>query len=763
MKYKLYIFIYTLLYNNTFLQYQIMGLPTLLRNGNLLPAMGEKKEDLDKYRPIDYILEWFNKRLVENYCKSIDDRIIVAESTTGSGKSTVLPTELYLKFKDDLKGGIIVTQPRVLTAVDIPKTIVNVPVYKDKLILGVNIGHQTKEYVKKPIEKGILFSTIGVLLQFLKNMEPEKFCKKYNIIILDEAHERSTSLDLIFYYLKELIKKVPLESYPYVILTSGTMDVNKYTKYFNTKTVFRIQGDSYPIVDNFLSINSTNIIQSALEKIKDIHENGKNDDKHSSDIVVFVPVNAFIKKLKEGVEELNEKYFKTRKILPIGLDSGVFKSASIDYQYVFNDIDRIPIKNITRKVIIGTNAIETGITLETISYCIDLGLVNVLEYNPYFNVNILTVRPVTQAMSKQRRGRVGRIREGQFFGLYEKETFNKLQNIQYPEIITNNMTIPLLNILCTGGENKGKDILDSLDMLDNIPEISKRTSLEKLYNHGAIDIDYNPTEIGKIINKVRMISLENIKMILSGYHFGCNIMDLITIASYIEIGKQSIVTPRFKSFNIDFGKDKNIDIYNFNKLKSRLFISCEFIEFLIFFYEFKEVMKKNKTKIDKTIKFCESNKVNFSGMITLIEFRDEIIRDLLSNMNINPNYNGDINIYHLAKKSNQTKLTGEFVEEIIKIKNCIYNGYKMNTAIYDSDKNCYISIYNNMELTINSPLIKNMPNLNNGKKFEDVKPKYIIYDSLMLKKDRNTNNYNCEVVNCISAMSGFVNINFDLF
>lgn len=744
-----------------------MGLPTLLRKGNLLVAMGEKQADLDKYRPIDYILEWFNKRIVENYCMSIDDRIIVAESTTGSGKSTVLPTELYLKFKEELKGGIIVTQPRVLTAIDIPKTIVNVPVYKDKLVLGVNIGHQTKEYIKKPIEKGILFSTIGVLLQFLKNMEPEKFCRKYNIIILDEAHERSTSLDLIFYYLKELIKKVPLELYPYVILTSGTMDVSKYTKYFNTKTVFRIQGDSYPIVDNYLKINSTNIIKSALDKIKEIHENGKNDDKYSSDIVVFVPIGAFIRKIKEGINELNDKYFSTNKILPIGLDSSVFKSASLDYQYVFNNIDRIPIKNITRKVIIGTNAIETGITLESITYCIDLGLVNVLEYNPYHNINILTVRPVTKAMSKQRRGRVGRIRDGQFFGLYEEETFNKLQNIQYPELITNNMTIPLLNILCADENKKGKDILDNLDMLDDIPEISIRTSLNKLYNHGAIDYNYTPTKLGKIINKVRMLSLENIKMILSGYNYGCNVMDLITLASYIEIGKQSLVTPKFKSFNIDFGKGiddiNNLDIYNFNKLKSRLFISCEFIEFLIFFYEFKEVMKRNKTRIDKTIKFCESNKVNFQGMMTLIEFRDDIIRDLLGNMDINPNYNSDINIYLLAKKSKQMKFTNEFIQEIIKIKKCIYEGYNMNLATYNTDKNCYISNYNNMEILISSPLLKNMPNLSSGKKFEDVKPKYILYDSLMVKKDKFTNNYNCEVVNCISVISGFVNIDFDLF
>ncbi len=757
-----------------------MPLPTLFKKGVLKPGMGEKQSYLDEIIAIDYITDWFKERLENTQAKSISDRVIIAESATGSGKSTTLPSELYIRHKQLIKGNIIITEPRVVTTIEIANTIANIPTYKEHLQLGKSIGYVTKDYIKKNIEKGILFSSIGVLLQYLKNMETSAFIKKYKVIMLDEAQDRSISFDLILYYLKVLTTKVSLAQLPFIVIMSATLDVDKYAKYFGTKTIFRITGTSYPIQDNYLKYDSTKVIKSAIDTIEQIHTNNPNDELNKSDIVVFIPGQSYIKKIKEAILELNKKLDK--KIIPIALDSTIFKSANIDYQNVFANLENLNIDGHkpTRKVICGTNAIETGITIPSLKYCLDLGLVTQLEYNPHPSTNIIMVKPVSQAMSLQRRGRVGRIMPGVFYAMYTKKTFDSLIPIQFPEILITDITIPILNIIVLNYKLNDEDDnininskykhtselpnidLTKLDMLDNPSGIAISSALEKLYTYGAIYSNGYPTKLGSLINRIRMLSIENIRMILSGFHYGCNISDLITIACYIQLSKQSIVANKFKAFNISFDdkiNENEIDTYNYNKLKSRLYISCEFVDFLLFFYRFKQLLIKNADLTSMT-KFCDENKVNYSGLMSLIEFRDDVFRDLLFNMNMNPFENNHIDLYNLILMSkNNDKIFLEYVDEIIKIKKCIYEGYKLNTATYDKETNSYISDYNGHTIESESYLIKNLPFVKSGKSFEDIKPNKILYDSLTIKKNFN-NDYIFQVTNCVTVLSGFVYVDF---
>ena len=774
-----------------------MGLPTLLKKGALRPGMGEKQEYLDTFIAIDYIMDWFRKRIDGSIkATTINDKVIIMESATGSGKSTTFPSELYLRYNKLLKGNIICTQPRVVTTISIPLTIASIGAYKREnrkdnqgIEFGKNIGYATKEYIKKPLERGILFCTIGVLLQYLKNMDREMFLKKYKVIMLDEAHDRSLNLDVIFYYMKKLYDTTPIENCPFLVITSATLDVNKYATYFKTTTIFKITGTSYPITDNYLKYDADNVVTSAVDIISKIHTDNEDDDILISDIVVFIPSQSYVKKLKEKILELNNTL--KRKILPIALDSTVFKESNIDYQNVFTEITKLKLENSndvpTRKVIIGTNAIETGITIESLKYCIDLGLVNQLEYNPVVNSNVLLIKPVTKAMSQQRRGRVGRIRPGSFFPVYTKKIYDSLLNIQYPEILSNDIIIPILNIIIVKYEDIIKEYIDQplyeilylnkskyenikflpnidindLELLDNPSSIAINSSLEKLYILGIIYANGFPTQLGLLTNKIRSLSIENIKMILSGYYYGCNIADLITIACFIQTSKQAIVLSKFKSFSNQF--ENSEEFRDINLLKSRLFISCEFIDFLLFFYSLKKEIINNINEIDsinKIKEYCEKNQVNYDGIMTFIENRDEIIRDFLFNMNMNPYANDHINLYDLLNSySSNQNLFEESIEEIIKIKQCIYEGYKLNVATYDSESNTYISNFNGYEIDTNSYLVKNFPSLNNGKQFIDKKPKYILYDSLTIKQNFNSD-YTFSVSNCITVLSGYVNIDF---
>ena len=146
--------------------------------------MGESQKELDKIIAIEYIMEWFDDRIPIKYngepkikINSISDKVIILKSGTGSAKSTGLAPNLYLRFQKRLNKQIIVTQPRVLTTIEIPKTIASIPTYqkpnKDGLQIELykNLGYQTKEFIRKGIKGGILFVTSGILLQILKNIK----------------------------------------------------------------------------------------------------------------------------------------------------------------------------------------------------------------------------------------------------------------------------------------------------------------------------------------------------------------------------------------------------------------------------------------------------------------------------------------------------------------------------------------------------------------------------------------------------------------
>ena len=187
-----------------------MSGPTLFRKGKLQAhKFSESQAVLDDIVPIEYIMNWFEKRNLKPG-KDVSDRILVLKSSTGSGKSTTLPPEYYHRFWESDKRNICCTQPKVLTSIEVPKQIL--PYHtadflasigksgRTPLKMGENIGFQNGVVAKKPTN-GIIFMTIGVLQQQLNVMSDEDFAKKYSIIFVDEVHERSDATDFTLYIL----------------------------------------------------------------------------------------------------------------------------------------------------------------------------------------------------------------------------------------------------------------------------------------------------------------------------------------------------------------------------------------------------------------------------------------------------------------------------------------------------------------------------------------------------------------------------------
>jgi HrpA-like RNA helicase len=277
--------------------------PTLLRKGFLEEVCdthdssilySPTKDVLDQSVPVDYIMNRISSK--KGMSESPMDRIFLLNSSTGSGKSTILPPEFYHRYFNDLGGkNICCTQPRVLTSIDIPNTILK---YHTKealqksghgsrtpLIMGKNIGYQTGVVSKKPV-RGLIYMTIQVLTQQLNIMSDEDFMARYSAIFIDEVHERSVPTDYALYALKKFINRnCKNRNCPFLFIMSATFDTWKFADYLLSEcpkskryeNIIIIKGFTHHVDHNYLSYDSTNYIQSAIDTATKIHKENPED------------------------------------------------------------------------------------------------------------------------------------------------------------------------------------------------------------------------------------------------------------------------------------------------------------------------------------------------------------------------------------------------------------------------------------------------------------------------------------------------------
>lgn len=757
--------------------------PTLFSKGNLIPRMGEKKEDLDKLVPIDYIMNWISNRLPrvssEKIIKPItmSDRVIVLLSKTGSGKSTAFPTNIFLRFNRRYRKKILITQPRVLTAIDIPKSIVKEPSYttkspyEDKIEYGENIGYQTKEFVKRPLKKGILFATVGILLQFLKVMTDEEFIKQFKFIIIDEVHERSLDIDLVMLLMKDLIQRNIKNDPPFLVVTSATIDAEKYASYFGTKTIFEVSGMTNPIDMHFLDYDTSNYIDSAIHTIKKIHTEFKSDYyneetkeidyKNKGEIIIFAATTGMCVSIYNQIHILNETL--EDKIFPIILTGDSIKNVRIEYYYIGAPLERLIVtindKNYkpTRKVYIATNVAETGLTLDNLKYCVDIGLINAVEYNARYNSNMVFIKPATQSMVLQRRGRVGRKQKGLFYPLYSEDTFNALIVEKPPTIHTSDITEHILNIQISNLNAN----LEHLDLMSRPSDDSIKMSLTKLYVLGALDSNKEPTEIGILMNKFQRLSIESRRMILSSIYYEVDMMDMIIIACFLEMGQTAITERGFKGYDSSFQVKEgqsDIDYFNFNKLKTRLLISCEMIEFVLFYKQFIKFVETHMNNTNDILQWCVDKKVNYASLIQLTEMIDDVVNAVLFSININMYQLGTTSVYEDLAMSEYMG-DEQFIKKIVQMKKCIYEGYKMNVLIRKDDYT-FQSLMTHQDVIVPSKMIRNLSSQKIGEPIVQTKPKFILYTSLSFQYSKDDKKYQFFTTGPITILDGFIDIDF---
>jgi len=688
--------------------------------------------------------------------------------------------------------------------------------------------------------------------------------RKYSFIILDEIHRRSVETDTTLFYLRRFLQRNYADpECPFVILTSGTFEPDVFMDYFNCpKDAFLdIVGSSFPIEEHFADFNVSDYMTYAIDLTEKIHVENIADITSKSifrDILIFVQGGAQIKKIIESIHGLNANVFskglkfalehsaeqqKKYKqggakanppdvyyLCPVAVTSDNMQKGESDYQNTFSDIDtvQVPIyafdngqitdKILTkvpasRRVIVATNAIETGLTIDTLKYCIDTGYVQESQFNPNFGVNSLISKSVTQASARQRRGRVGRKDPGVFYACYTADTYNALVPLPFPDIVQSDVTPALLDILINETETNLVEIIlkdlsvggigvdvDAAVAMRNLPPDAFQMNkfdqrwyqleyarpfdmsqlafiqspaadsymygLEKLRVLGYIDEEYRVTVLGWFASKFRKVDIENTRMILAGYHHGANVIDLITITCFLQTGfKLGIKKRKYIPRNPLGVPDKEVELY-YNML-----FADEFIEYLFIWLDFMDYVEglgdglKSKAKAkNKQLKliqlaadWCEKNHFDLDALLKIAAARDEIIADLL-NIGLNPFYNG----YGLPRgKYNLIKILrtnlDEGMEEVRKIKKCIYEGYRLNLYVWNEGAKSYISNVHHNGVSLESKIVKGF----GGSSDPDIKqsrPQKIIVSAVTLRAGQNTDGMYEFAGADVSVLDGFVDV-----
>lgn len=457
-----------------------------------------------------------------------DNQILIVIGETGSGKTTQLTQ--YLAEAGFTSNGKMVgcTQPRRVAAMSVAKRVseeVGCP-------LGEEVGYTIRfEDCTSPSTR-IKYMTDGMLQREIL-LDPE--LKRYSVIMLDEAHERTIATDVLFGLLKKTVKKRPDLK---VIATSATLDAEKFSTFFNGAPIFTIPGRTFPVEILYSREPESDYLDATLETVMQIHLT-----EPSGDILVFLT----------GQEEIDtscEILYERMK----GLGSSVPELVILPvYSALPNEVQSKifePAPPGGRKVIIATNIAETSLTIDGIYYVIDPGFVKQNAYDPKLGMDSLVVTPISQAQAGQRAGRAGRTGPGKCFRLYTEAAYQtEMLPTTIPEIQRKNLSNTIL-ILKAMGIN---DLLH-FDFMDPPPINTMLSALEELYALSALDDEGLLTKLGRKMADFPMDPTSS-KALIASVELGCS-DEMLSIMGMIAQPKGVWYRPKDKQQQADAKKAK---------------------------------------------------------------------------------------------------------------------------------------------------------------------------------------------------------------
>jgi pre-mRNA-splicing factor ATP-dependent RNA helicase DHX38/PRP16 len=479
------------------------------KSGQYATALAKKSEavsDFAKYKTMKEQREYLPVFSVREELMRIikDSRVIIIVGETGSGKTTQLTQYLHEDGYTDY-GVIGCTQPRRVAAVSVAKRVSE----EMATPLGAKVGYSIRFEECTSKETIIKYMTDGVLLRESLN-NPDR--DNYSCIVMDEAHERSLHTDVLFGILKKVAQR---RRDIKIIITSATMNAEKFSNFFGGVPIYTIPGRTFPVDTNFSKTPCEDYVEGAVKQALQIHL-----QQPPGDVLIFMTG-------QEDIEAtcvlIAEKITKLGQNVPPLLVLPIYSQLPSDVQA------KIFEKSDCRKCIIATNIAETSLTLDGVRYVIDTGFCKLKVYNPKIGMDALQITPISQANANQRQGRAGRTGPGVCYRLYTDSMFRSemLEN-NIPEIQRTNLANVVLLLKSLNIDN-----LLEFDFMDPPPQDTILNAMYQLWILGALDELGSLTELGR---KMAEFPLDPplSKMVITAERCGCT-EEVLTIVSMLSV------------------------------------------------------------------------------------------------------------------------------------------------------------------------------------------------------------------------------------
>jgi ATP-dependent helicase HrpA len=385
-----------------------------------------------------------------------DNQVIILSGETGSGKTTQIP-KFCLEAGCGQKGKIIgCTQPRRIAALSVSSRIaeeLNVP-------LGDLVGYKIRFDEKTSSKTKIKLMTDGVLLA---EAQGDRLLRRYDTIIVDEAHERSLNIDFLLGILRGLVKK---RKDLKIIITSATIDTEKFSRAFEEAPIIEVSGRTFPVEVRYRppgeDVSGDSLAEAGADALEEILL-----ETNKGDVLIFMPTEQDI---VECCDLINSKYSRWQlTVLPLYA------------RLTTGEQNRIFSSSTSRKVVVSTNVAETSLTIPGIVYVIDTGVARIARYSPSSGTFGLPIESISRSSADQRKGRCGRIEEGICIRLYSEEDYQGRTLYTPPEVLRTNLAEVILRMLSL----KIYDI-DNFPFVDPPLSSGIRDGLKTLEELGAI-------------------------------------------------------------------------------------------------------------------------------------------------------------------------------------------------------------------------------------------------------------------------------------
>jgi ATP-dependent helicase HrpA len=440
-----------------------------------------------------------------------NNQVVIIAGETGSGKTTQLP-KICLALGLGVKGLIGHTQPRRLAARTVAQRIAD----ELETPLGQGVGYQVRFTDIVSENTHIKLMTDGILLA---EVQRDKYLSQYDVIIIDEAHERSLNIDFLMGYLKQLLPKRPDLK---LIITSATIDLDSFSTHFNKAPVIEVSGRTYPVETRYRPLEELTEEGGLAEGIAEaLEELFISDGRQGGDVLVFLSGEADIREVSRYLRDKlasNQRLWQNVEVLPL-----YARLSNAEQNKIFQ-VD----KHRGRRVVLATNVAETSLTVPGIRYVIDPGFARISRYSYRTKVQRLPIEAISQASANQRKGRCGRVAEGICIRLYSEDDFNARPEFTDPEIKRTNLASVILKMLAMGiGEVEHFPFVDAPDsrMIND--------GFTLLHELGAVTKQNQLSDMGKTLAKFP-VDPRMSRMLIAANQQGC-LNEMLIICSALSV------------------------------------------------------------------------------------------------------------------------------------------------------------------------------------------------------------------------------------